>query len=324
MTGASAAIRSRRGRGRPRFLAAGALTSTFTASQGLLLMIPNMYKMPASCCPAFSCDGPFRCRPRPVHLRRPPGCHGRAPDRFWAAGIGFGPGSHGPGLVAHLSAIEASVPFLHFFDGFRTSHEIQKIEMIDYADMAKPGQHGGRGAFRARGPTRSARARGTAQNPDIYFQGREAANPITIKDPGIVADYMKKVGDLTGRATTFSTTWAIPMPTGRRFHGVSCETIEEVVNYLTGQGEKVGLVKVRLYRPFSPSTCSPPCRKQRARRITVLDRTKEPGALGDPLYLDVCTALHGSGRHARRSSTAATAWAPRSSTPAWSRRFSTT
>jgi pyruvate-ferredoxin/flavodoxin oxidoreductase len=194
-------------------------------------------------------------------------------------------------LVAHLAAIEASVPFLHFFDGFRTSHEIQKIEAIDYADMAKLVNQDAVACFRARGanPERPE-LRGTAQNPDIYFQGREAANPFYLKTPGIVADYMKKVSDLTGR--TYQPFDYVGHPEADRVvisMCSSCETLEEVVEYLNNDGQKVGLIKVRLYRPFAPEylfTVMP----STAKTITVLDRTKEPGALGDPLYQDVCTA----------------------------------
>ena len=194
-------------------------------------------------------------------------------------------------LVAHLAAIESRVPFLHFFDGFRTSHELQKIEIIDYADMAKLVNWKAIAEFRARGanPERPE-LRGTAQNPDIYFQGSEIRNPYYMKTPDIVSEYMKKVGKLTGRK--YKLFDYVGDPEADRIvisMGSSCETLEEVVNYLNDKGETVGLVKVRLFRPFSvkdlfaaiPATAS--C-------ITVLDRTKEPGALGDPLYLDVCTA----------------------------------
>jgi pyruvate-ferredoxin/flavodoxin oxidoreductase len=273
-------------------LAAGALTTTFTASQGLLLMIPNMYKMSGELLP-----GVLHVTARAVaaHALSIFGDH---QDVMAVRQTGFGLLASASvqeildlGLLAHLSAIESSIPFLHFFDGFRTSHEIQKVEMIDHEDMAKLVNWDAVTKFRARGinPERPE-IRGTAQNPDIYFQGRETVNPYYMKVPGIVVDYMKKIGKLTGRS--YKPFDYVGDPSATKIiisMGSSCETIEEVVNYLMGNGEKVGLVKVRLYRPFSaehlfdaiPST---------AESITVLDRTKEPGAMGEPLYLDICTA----------------------------------
>ncbi len=273
-------------------LAAGALTTTFTASQGLLLMIPNMYKIAGEVLP-----GVFHVTARSVagHALSIFGDH---QDVMAVRQTGFAQIASASvqeimdlGLVTHLSAIEASLPFIHFFDGFRSSHEIQKVEMIEYDDMAKLVNWDAVKAFRARGvsPERPE-LRGTAQNPDIYFQGIEAANPYFLKVPGIVEAAMKKVSGLTGRK--YNLFDYVGAPDAQNIiisMASSCETIEEVVNYMVRQGEKVGLVKVRLYRPFSaehlfkaiPST---------AKRITVLDRTKERGAPGDPLYLDVCTA----------------------------------
>jgi pyruvate-ferredoxin/flavodoxin oxidoreductase len=195
------------------------------------------------------------------------------------------------GLVAHLSAIQSSIPFVHFFDGFRTSHEIQKIAVIDYEDMAKLADWDAIARFRARGanPERPE-LRGTAQNPDIYFQGREAANPYYLKVPGIVEENMQKVGDLTGRS--YKLFDYVGDPDAENIvvsMGSSCETFDEIIDYLRGQGEKVGQVKVRLYRPFSAEHLFQAI-PQTAKTITVLDRTKEPGAPGEPLYLDVCTA----------------------------------
>ncbi|MCJ8502806.1 pyruvate:ferredoxin (flavodoxin) oxidoreductase [Desulfatitalea alkaliphila] len=279
-------------------LAAGALTSTFTASQGLLLMIPNMYKMSGELLP-----GVLHVTARAVaaHALSIFGDH---QDVMAVRQTGFSLLASASvqevmdlGLVAHLAAIEASVPFLHFFDGFRTSHEIQKVELIDYADMAKLVNQEALARFRARGvnPERPE-LRGTAQNPDIYFQGREAANPYYLKVPEIVAQYMQKVGDLTGRPyRLFDYIGARDAEHVIIAMGSACETIEEVVNHLVAKGRKVGLIKVRLFRPFSaehliavlPDT---------AKTATVLDRTKEPGALGDPLYLDVCTGLMEQGR----------------------------
>ena len=273
-------------------LAAGALTTTFTASQGLLLMIPNMYKMAGELLP-----GVLHVSARAVaaHALSIFGDH---QDVMAVRQTGFAMLASASlqevmdlALVAHLSAIESSVPFVHFFDGFRTSHEIQKIAVIDYEDMAKLTNWDAVAKFRARGtnPERPE-LRGTAQNPDIYFQGREAANPYYLKIADIVSDYMKKVSGLTGRH--YQLFDYVGDPQAERIiisMGSACETIEEVINYLLGKGEKVGLVKVRLYRPFAPESLFAVI-PQSVKTITVLDRTKEPGALGDPLYIDVCTA----------------------------------
>ncbi|MFZ0611750.1 MAG: pyruvate:ferredoxin (flavodoxin) oxidoreductase, partial [Desulfobacterales bacterium] len=273
-------------------LAAGALTSTFTASQGLLLMIPNMYKMSGELLPGVL---HVTARAIAAHALSIFGDH---QDVMAVRQTGFALLASASvqeamdlGLVAHLAAIEASVPFLHFFDGFRTSHEIQKIELIDYEDMARLVNREALARFRARGtnPERPE-LRGTAQNPDIYFQGREAANPYYLKVAGIVADYMKKIGDLTGRR--YQLFDYVGDPAAEQVvvsMGSSCETIEEVVNYLVGKGQKIGLVKVRLYRPFSVENLFA-VMPAGVKRISVLDRTKEPGALGDPLYTDICTA----------------------------------
>jgi pyruvate-ferredoxin/flavodoxin oxidoreductase len=274
-------------------LAAGALTSTFTASQGLLLMIPNMYKMSGELLPGVM---HVTARAIAAHALSIFGDH---QDVMAVRQTGFAMLASASvqevmdlGLVAHLAAIESSVPFLHFFDGFRTSHEIQKIEMIDYEDMAKLINREALDNFRARAVNPEApELRGTAQNPDIYFQGREAANIYYQEVPDIVADYMKKVSALTGRK--YNPFDYVGDPNADRIvisMGSSCETIEEVVDHLNARGEAVGLVKVRLFRPFSakhllaaiPATVA---------RITVLDRTKEPGSLGDPLYQDICTAF---------------------------------
>jgi len=274
-------------------LAAGALTTTFTASQGLLLMIPNMYKIAGEILP-----GVFHVTARSVagHALSIFGDH---QDVMAVRQTGFALLASASvqeiidlGLVSHLSAIEASVPFVHFFDGFRTSHEIQKVEMIDYEDMKRLVNMNAVAAFRARGSNpENPELRGTAQNPDVYFQGIEAANPYYTRVAGIVEGYMQKVSQLTGRP--YKLFDYVGDPQAERViiaMGSSCEAIEEVVNHMVGRGEKVGVVKVRLYRPFSakhllaaiPAT---------AGHIAVLDRTKEKGALGDPLYLDVCTAF---------------------------------
>ena len=274
-------------------LAAGALTSSYTASQGLLLMIPNMYKMAGELLPGVL---HVTARAIAAHALSIFGDH---QDVMAVRQTGFALLASASvqevmdlGLVAHLAAIDSSVPFVHFFDGFRTSHEIQKIELIDYEDMAKLINKEALENFKSRAVNpESPELRGTAQNPDIYFQGREATNAFYSDVPDIVSDYMKKVSTLTGR--NYSLFDYVGDPCADRViisMGSSCETIEEVVDYLNDRGEAVGLVKVRLFRPFSahhllraiPATAS---------RITVLDRTKEPGALGDPLYQDVCTAF---------------------------------
>jgi pyruvate-ferredoxin/flavodoxin oxidoreductase len=282
-------------------LAAGALTSTFTASQGLLLMIPNMYKISGECLP-----GVFHVTARAIaaHALSIFGDH---QDVMACRQTGFGMLASGSvqeaqdiALVAHLVAIESSLPFVHFFDGFRTSHEIQKIETIEYEEMAKLVNQEALAKFRARGvnPERPE-LRGTAQNPDIYYQGREAANPLYNALPGIVVDYMKKVSDLTGRTINlFDYVGAPDAENVIISMGSSCETIEEVSGYLNAQGKKTGLVKVRLYRPFSAEALIQAI-PDSAKTITVLDRTKEPGALGDPLYLDVCTSMVETGRSAK-------------------------
>ena len=274
-------------------LAAGALTSTFTASQGLLLMIPNMYKMAGELLPAV-----FHVTARAIagHALSIFGDHA---DVMATRQTGFGMLASASvqevmdlALVAHLAAVESSLPFTHFFDGFRTSHEIQKIEVIDYKDMAALANFDKIKEFKARSMNpEHPHIRGTAQNPDIYFQGREAANAYYEQLPKIVTNCMRKVSALTGRE--YKLFDYVGHPEADRVivsMGSSCETIEEVVNTLNDAGERVGLVKVRLYRPFVseaflrvlPAT---------ADRITVLDRTKEPGALGDPLYQDICTAF---------------------------------
>jgi pyruvate-ferredoxin/flavodoxin oxidoreductase len=280
-------------------LAAGALTSTFTASQGLLLMIPNMYKMSGELLPGVM---HVTARAIAAHALSIFGDH---QDVMAVRQTGFAMLASASvqevmdlGLVSHLAAIESSVPFVHFFDGFRTSHEIQKIEMIDCEDMAKLINQEALANFRARAVNPEApELRGTAQNPDIYFQGREAANVYYREVPDIVSDYLKKVATLTGRK--YSLFDYVGDPNADRIivsMGSSCETIEEVVDHLNARGESVGLVKVRLFRPFSPQHLLAVI-PATAARITVLDRTKEPGALGDPLYQDVCTAFmeHGGG-----------------------------
>ncbi|SCX79035.1 pyruvate:ferredoxin (flavodoxin) oxidoreductase [Desulfoluna spongiiphila] len=273
-------------------LAAGALTTTFTASQGLLLMIPNMYKIAGELLP---CVFHVSARAIAAHALSIFGDH---QDVMAVRQTGFAQLCSGNvqevqdmALVAHLATIESRVPFVHFFDGFRTSSEIQKIEMIDYEDMKGLVNMDALEEFRANAMNpEHPEIRGTAQNPDIYFQGREAANLYYEDVPNIVAEYMEKVSKLTGRPYRLFD--YVGHPEAERVviaMGSGCEAIEEAVAKLTAMGEKVGLVKVRLYRPFSaehflqaiPATAS---------TITVLDRTKESGSMGEPLYLDTCAA----------------------------------
>ena len=274
-------------------LVTGALTTTFTASQGLLLMIPNMYKMSGELLP-----GVMHVTARAIssHALSIFGDH---QDVMAARQTGWCMLNSASvqevmdlGLVAHLSALDASLPFMHFFDGFRTSHELQKIEAIDYEDIAKIANWDAIAKFRARAASpESPELRGTAMNPDIYFQVYETRNAYYSKVPEIVMANMKKVGDLTGR--NYSLFDYVGDPDAERVivsMGSSCETIEEVVNYKVDKGEKVGLVKVRLFRPFSAEHILAAIPKT-ANIISVLDRTKEPGAIGDPLYMDVCTAF---------------------------------
>ena len=274
-------------------LSAGALTSTYTASQGLLLMIPNMYKIAGELLP-----GVFHVSARALasHALSIFGDH---QDVMAARQTGFCFLASSSvqecmdlALVAHLSAIDASLPFCHFFDGFRTSHEVQKIETIDYEDIRPLVNWEKVAEFRATSMNpEHPHIRGTAQNPDIYFQNREASNLYYDAVPGIVLENMKKVESITGRK--YHLFDYVGHPEADRVivsMGSSCEVIEETVKYLNAQGQRVGLVKVHLFRPFStehllralPSSVT--C-------ITVLDRTKESGALGDPLYQDVCTAF---------------------------------
>ncbi|MBW2029297.1 MAG: pyruvate:ferredoxin (flavodoxin) oxidoreductase [Deltaproteobacteria bacterium] len=272
-------------------LSAGALSTTFTASQGLLLMIPNMYKIAGELMPTV-----FHVSARAVatHALSIFGDHS---DINAVRETGFSLlASAGVqevmdlALVAHLSSIRASLPFVHFFDGFRTSMEIQKIEMIDYEDMAALADWEAIDDFRSRCMNPEyPQLRGTAQNPDIFFQNREACQPFYEVIPAIVQEEMERVSDLVGRP--YHLFDYVGDPEADRVivsMASSCDVIEETVRYLVGLGERVGLVKVRLYQPFSgehflralPASAS---------RIAVLDRTKTPGGLGEPLYRDVCT-----------------------------------
>ncbi len=271
----------------------GALTTTFTASQGLLLKIPNMYKISGELLPSVF---HVSARALSTHALSIFGDHS---DVMAARQTGFALLASASvqevidlGLVAHLSTLKTRVPFLHFFDGFRTSHEVQKVELIDYEDMKKMVDWDAIRAFRERALSpEKPHQRGTAQNPDIYFQNREAANRFYLETPENVVAVMNQIYELTGRRyKLFDYCGAPDAEAVVICMGSACDTVEEAVDFMVKQGEKVGLIKVRLFRPFSrehflsvlPETCE---------RIAVLDRTKEPGALGEPLYQDVCTAL---------------------------------
>ena len=274
-------------------LVAGALTSTFTASQGLLLMIPNMYKISGELLP---CVFHVSARALAAHALNIFGDH---LDVMACRQTGFAMLASNSvqeamdmALVAHLSTLEAKVPFLHFFDGFRTSHEVSKIEEITYDDMAKLLDMKYVDEFRARALNpEHPQLQGTAQNADIYFQNREAANKYYLATPAIVEKYMQKVGELTGRHYhLFDYVGAKDADKVIVLMGSGAEAVEETVDYLTARGEKVGVLKVHLYRPFSASHLVAAL-PETVKKIAVLDRTKEPGSLGEPLYLDVVAAL---------------------------------
>ncbi len=278
-------------------LNAGALTTTYTASQGLLLMIPNMYKIAGELLP-----GVFHVSARTVatHALNIFGDHS---DVYACRQTGFAMlAETNPqevmdlAPVAHLAAIEGRVPFINFFDGFRTSHEIQKIEIWDYEDLKEMCNMDAVEAFRKRAlnPERPV-ARGSHENGDIFFQHREASNKYYDAVPAIVEKYMGKINDKLGTDyQLFNYYGAKDADRVIIAMGSICDVAEEVIDYLMAKGEKIGLVKVRLYRPFCsdkliaalPST---------VKKIAVLDRTKEPGALGEPLYLDVVTSLANAG-----------------------------
>lgn len=270
-------------------LQAGALTTTYTASQGLLLMIPNMYKIAGELLP-----GVFHVSARALasHALSIFGDH---QDVMACRQTGFAMLASGSvqevmdlASVAHLSAIKGRVPFLHFFDGFRTSHEIQKIEVIDYEDLKKLLDKDALRKFRenALNPEHPV-TRGTAQNPDIYFQAAEASNKHYEDIVEIAADYMKELSKITGREyKPFNYYGAEDAEDIIVAMGSVTDTVEETVDYLNNNGKKVGLIKVRLYRPFSKKYFFDVYPKT-VKRIAVLDRTKEKGALGEPLYLDV-------------------------------------
>ena len=276
-------------------LAAGALTTTFTASQGLLLMIPNMYKIAGELLPAV-----FHVSARALasHALSIFGDHS---DVMATRQTGFALLASASvqeavdlGIVAHVSALKSKVPFIHFFDGFRTSHEIAKVDLVPHEAMKAIMPWDAVANFRKRAMNpEHPHLRGTAQNPDIYFQAREAGNKYYAATPGIVADAMKQVSELTGR--TYNLFDYVGAPDAENVivsMGSSCDVIEETVNFANAGGSKVGLLKVRLYRPWStehflkamPNT---------VKKVAVLDRTKEPGSQGEPLYLDVLAVAAG-------------------------------
>ena len=282
-------------------LAAGALTTTYTASQGLLLMIPNMYKIAGELLPSV-----FHVSARCVasHALNIFGDHS---DVYACRQTGFAMLAETNtqevmdlGAVAHLASIKGRVPFINFFDGFRTSHELQKIEIWDYEDLKEMCDMDAVEAFRKRAlnPERPV-MRGSHENGDIFFQHREACNEYYDKMPAIVEEYMDKVNAKLG--TDYKLFNYYGAPDAERVivaMGSVCDVAEEVIDYLTAAGEKVGLVKVRLYRPFSAKKLCEAI-PATAKKIAVLDRTKEPGSLGEPLYMDVVTALATNGVNAK-------------------------
>ncbi|MDY3986097.1 pyruvate:ferredoxin (flavodoxin) oxidoreductase [Dysosmobacter sp.] len=279
-------------------LAAGALTTTYTASQGLLLMIPNMYKIAGELLP---CVFHVSARTVSTHALNIFGDHS---DVMACRQTGFAMLCENDpqevmdlSPVAHLAAIEGRVPFINFFDGFRTSHEIQKVAVWDYDDLKEMCDMDAVDAFRkhALNPERP-NMRGSHENGDIFFQHREACNPYYDALPAVVEKYMDKINAKLG--TDYKLFNYYGAPDAERViiaMGSICDVAEEVIDYMTAQGEKVGMIKVRLYRPFAadklieaiPATC---------KKIAVLDRTKEPGSQGEPLYMDVVTALANAGK----------------------------
>ncbi len=281
-------------------ITSGALTTTYTASQGLLLMIPNMYKIAGELLP---CVFHVTARSLSYHALSIFGDHS---DVMACRQTGFAMLCSNSvqevmdlAAVAHLSTIKGRVPFIHFFDGFRTSHEIQKVECTDYDELAKLVDYDALAKFRADAlnpehPT----IRGTAQNPDIYFQGREASNKFYNALPEIVEEYMAKISEMTGRDYKLFNYYGAP-DADRVIvaMGSVCEAAEEVIDMLTAKGEKVGLVKIHLYRPFKADAFLDAIPKT-AKKIAVLDRVKEVTGFGEPVYVDTCAAFFKAGRQA--------------------------
>lgn len=278
-------------------LQTGALTTTYTASQGLLLMIPNLYKMAGELLPGVL---HVSARAIAAHALSIFGDHQdvMACRQTGAALLASSNVQEvmDLGCAAHLAAIKSRIPFIHFFDGFRTSHEIQKISAIEYDELGGILDMNAVKEFRSRAlnPEHPA-ARGTAQNPDIYFQGREASNLFYNAAAGIVEQCLKDIGRITGRSYGLFDYYGAPDAEMIIIAmGSVCDTASETVDYLNSSGMKTGIVKVRLYRPFSEKHLLDAIPKT-VRKIAVLDRTKEPGAPGEPLYLDVCKAFYNNG-----------------------------
>jgi pyruvate-ferredoxin/flavodoxin oxidoreductase len=276
-------------------LQSGALTSTYTASQGLLLMIPNMYKIAGELLPTV-----FHVSARAIagHALSIFGDHS---DVYAARQTGFAMIAAGSvqeemdlAGVAHLATIKSRIPFLAFFDGFRTSHEVQKIEAIQMEDIVPLLDQEAIQEFRNRALNpENPVTRGTAQNPDIFFQAKESANKFYDAVPGIVADYMDQISELTGRKYRPFTYYGSPDAENVVIAmGSVTETIKETIDYLNSQGKKVGLISVHLFRPFSAKHFVEALPKS-VKRISVLDRAKEPGAAGEPLYLDIRSHFYG-------------------------------
>lgn len=276
-------------------LSAGALTSTYTASQGLLLMIPNMYKIAGELMPAV-----FHISARAVagHALSIFGDHS---DVMAARQTGFALLASGSvqevmdlGGIAHLAAIKSRVPFIHFFDGFRTSHEIQKIEQIDFKEFDRLVDKEAIKEFRSRSLSPSnPYTKGTAQNPDIFFQAREASNKYYLAVPEIVQEYMDEISKVTGRSYRLFNYYGAPDAEHVVIAmGSVTEALEETVDYLNEKGNKVGVLKVHLYRPFSEEHFFAELPKT-VKAISVLDRVKDPGSIGEPLYLDVRSLFYG-------------------------------
>lgn len=276
-------------------LQVGALTTTYTASQGLLLKIPNMYKIAGQLLP-----GVIHVSARSIAAQAL-SIFGDHQDIYACRQTGFAMLASGSvqevmdiAGVAHLAAIKGRVPFLHFFDGFRTSHEIQKVEVMDYAHFDRLLDREALQKFRdAALSPESPKTRGTAQNDDIYFQTRELSNRFYDAVPDIVANYLAEISKITGRDYKPFNYYGDPEATRVIVAmGSVTQTLEEVVDYLNAKGEKVGIIKVHLYRPFSTKYLFDVMPKS-VKKIAVLDRTKEPGSLGEPLYLDIKAAFYG-------------------------------
>jgi pyruvate-ferredoxin/flavodoxin oxidoreductase len=277
-------------------LSAGALTTTFTASQGLMLMLPNMHKIAGEVLPAV-----FHVSARSLACQSL-SIFGDHSDVMSARNTGWALMAAGSvqeimdlAVVSHLSSVKSKIPFVNFFDGFRSSSEIQKIEVIDYETMAGMIDMKYVEDFRSRALNSDRpRVKVGAQNPDVYFQGRETVNPFYLAAPKIIQEYMDALAATVGRQYHLFDYVGVPDADSVIVAmGSGCETIEEAINYLNSQGEKLGLVKVRLYRPFSVEHFRKAL-PDSVRKIAVLDRTKEPGSIGEPLYTDIVAALKDS------------------------------